>query len=472
MSLFSRQPALNAHRWLGVFLGALLFLVCISGTLVVFNQEFERWEQADVPELNTVTPSAAGRALETFIQRYPQATEHYHVVFPGSGIPRLVAENDHQAVFANAQGDLLQTEHFPWSKMLVDLHYYLHLPSTWGLLLVSALGAINCALVVSGFIAHKRIVKDAFKWRRGGTGQPGRIDLHNRFGVWASPFHAMIGITGTYFGLAGIVLTVVAQLDTQGDRQAVVDKVFTPEPTLSHRVQPPDITTALQYFETMETGHKPIFLTVHDVGTPQQFIEIYAQVPEQLIYSENYRFTSAGEFLGTAGYEDGVWGKKLIYSLYRLHFGDFAGWPVKLLYFVLGIMLTALCVSGMDIWLEKQGRPARVNRLWQGFVWGSISALAITAAVSLYFNVSSYAAFWGLLILGCSVSTLWAKMDKFTWLLICAGSCLLLLICHLVKYGEWALSPASLPVNSLLMLFIMWCGWKAHQENKINRVRH
>ncbi len=468
MSLFARQPALNAHRWMGIFLGGLLFLVCLSGTLVVFNQEFERWEQADIPEFNTVSPAAVGSAIDEFVARYPQPTEHYHVVFPSSGIPRLVVENDHKALFATQSGELLESEHFPWSKMLVDMHYYLHLPSTWGLLVVSALGAIICALVVSGFFAHKRIVKDAFKWRRGGTGQPGRIDLHNRFGVWASPFHMMIGITGTYFGLAGILLTVVAQLDTQGDREAVMDKIFTPEPVLEQPLGTPDITTALRRFNAMETGHQPIFLTVHDVGTPQQFIEIYAQVPNQLIYSENYRFDSEGKFLGTGGYENGPWGKKLIYSLYRLHFGDFAGWPVKLLYFVLGLMLTALCVSGMDVWLEKQGRPARLNRLWQGFVWGSVSALAITAAITLFVELSAYVAFWGLLLLACAMSTAWVNMNRYYWLVISAVSCLVLLMLHMAKYGGQAWSQAGWPVNSLLVAFILWCGWNAYQQRKLD----
>ena len=108
---------------------------------------------------------------------------------------------------------------------------------------------------------------------------------------------------------------------------------------------------------------------MHEVNTPEQFIEIYARVPGKMIYSENYRFDSAGNYLGTAGYADGHWGKQVVYAMYRLHFGDFAGIPSKLLYFVLGIMLTVLCISGMEIWLAKKANPPLATRLWHCVVW-------------------------------------------------------------------------------------------------------
>ncbi|MBD3586806.1 PepSY domain-containing protein [Salinimonas sp. HHU 13199] len=461
MTIFSRKPALHAHQWMGVFLSAFLYLVCLSGTLVVFNQEFERWEQPQIAEFASVSAEAVSQALTTFVSNNKEETEHYHIVFPTSGIPRLVVENDHKAVFADQQGKLLETEAFPWSKMLLDLHYYLHLPSTFGMIFVSALGAVICMLVVSGVFAHKKLVKDALKWRRGGSGQAGRIDLHNRFGIWASPFHLIIGMTGVYFGMAGLILTLVAQLDHNGDKQAVMNDIFTPEPALTQQAGFPDVEKAITAFNDMETGHKPIFLTVHDVGTPQQFIEIYAQVTNKLIYSENYRFTSAGDFIETAHYDDGHWGKQLIYSIYRLHFGDFAGVPVKVLYFILGIMLTALCVSGMDIWLSKQGNPPRLSAVWGALVWGSVSALALTATAGLVFSIPLTAMFWLLLSMGCVISFVRPEFGRRRWLKICAMSVSLLIIGYGLRHLQAAMTPASLQINSLLIVFALWCWWRA-----------
>lgn len=464
MSLFSRQPALNAHSWAGVFLGVFLYLLCLSGTLVVFNQEFERWEQPDIQEFDTVSPDAANAALNHFVAAEPGETEHYFLVFPTSGIPRFVVENDTEAYFADEQGNLLEKERFPWSKMLVQLHYYLHLPHSWGLIAVSTLGAVICMLVISGFFAHKRLVKDAFRLRRGGSGQTGRIDLHNRFGIWASPFHLMIGITGTYFGLAGIVLTLVAQIDTQGDRQAVTDRVFTPEPHLEQPVVRPDVGEAMRQFAAMQTGEVPIFLTVHDVGTPQQLIELYAQVPGKMIYSENYRFDVNGQFIGTAGYKDGQWGKQLLYSVYRLHFGDFAGLPVKLLYFILGIMLTVLCVSGMDIWLAKQGNPPRLSRVWGAMVWGTLAALALSAACSFVTDTSMVVSFWLLLGISIVAALFIAPLTARRWQFISAISCVVLILTHMAVWQGSAFTVNAIGINSLLAGFALWAGWRALKQ--------
>ncbi|WP_018982542.1 PepSY-associated TM helix domain-containing protein [Salinimonas chungwhensis] len=461
MSIFSRKPALNAHRWVGVFISAFLYLICLSGTVVVFNQELERWEQPQIEEFEQVNPRAVDKALTTFADKYPQETEHYYVVFPTSGIPRLVVENDHTAFFADKSGNLLEKEAFDWSQMVLDLHYYLHLPSSFGMIAVSALGAVICMLVITGFFAHKKLVRDAFKWRRGGSGQAGRIDLHNRFGVWASPFHLMIGVTGTYFGMAGLILALVAQVDEGGDRQAVMDKVFTPEPVLSQPTNFPAVDTAISHFNEMDTGHKPIFLTVHDVGTPQQFIEIYAQVTDKLIYSENYRFNSQGEFLDTAHYDDGHWGKQLIYSIYRLHFGDFAGLPVKGLYFVLGIMLTALCVSGMDIWLVKQTNPPRLSRVWSAVVWGSVSALSLSALGALFLPVATTLSFWALLLLACGLSVIIPGLNRRFWLRTTSISLILLLTGYAIVHQAAFMSVASLQINIALLLLAIWCWWRA-----------
>ena len=61
MDKITKQNALNAHTWVGVFLSVLLFLVCLSGTVAVFHLEFERWEQPHIEEIKNVSlPSYRG----------------------------------------------------------------------------------------------------------------------------------------------------------------------------------------------------------------------------------------------------------------------------------------------------------------------------------------------------------------------------------------------------------------------------
>ena len=462
MDKTTKQNALNAHNWVGVFLSVLLFLVCLSGTVAVFHLEFERWEQPHIQEMDNVSPQVIEKAMDTFLAQNPDESHHLYVVFPTSDIPRLVVENEHKAYFADQEGNLLEEESVSFTQMLVDLHLYLNLPQSWGMILVSALGAIICTLVITGIIAHKRMSKDAFKLRRGGNGQQAQIDLHNRFGLWAAPFHLVIGITGAYFGMAGIILVTVATLNYNGDRDAVVNQIFTPDPVLAPQEGKPAIGKAFAQMETLAPEKSPIFLTVHEVGEPEQFIEIYAKAPNRMIYAEGYRFDTAGNFVGVAGYEFGEWGKQLVWAMYRLHFGDFAGMTSKWLYFVLGVMLTMLCVSGMEVWLSKKAHPPLASRLWYSVVWGSVSALALTAIADMFISGSLIAVFWCVMAVNTVLTVVLKRMTKPVWLLISGFSVLLLLTLYVVVHGEASFNVASLQLNIPMLAYVVWSVLRAN----------
>ncbi|WP_394220552.1 PepSY-associated TM helix domain-containing protein [Alteromonas gracilis] len=461
MDKLTKQNALNAHTWVGIFLSVLLFLVCLSGTIAVFHLEFERWEQPHIEEMENVSPAVIEKAMDTFLTQNTEASHHLYVVFPTSDIPRLVVENDHAAYFADSEGNLLEKESVSFTQMLVDLHLYLNLPHSWGMILVSALGAIICTLVITGVIAHKRIAKDAFKLRRGGNGQQAQIDLHNRFGLWAAPFHLIIGVTGAYFGLAGIILVVVASLNYGGDRDAVIDQIFTPDPVLEPQEGKPAIGKAFSQMESLAPEKSPIFLTVHKVGEPEQFIEIYAKAPNRMIYAEGYRFDTEGNFIGVAGYEFGEWGKQLVWAMYRLHFGDFAGLTSKWLYFVLGVMLTMLCVSGMEIWLSKKAHPPLASRLWYSTVWGSVSALALTAVVDMFYAGSLIAVFWCLMLVNTAATVGIKSLTKPVWLLISGVSVLVLLAAYAAVHQHATFTVASLQLNIPMAVYVIWSLYRA-----------
>jgi uncharacterized iron-regulated membrane protein len=465
----TKQNALRAHSWAGVFLSVLLFLVCLSGTIAVFHFEFERWEQPHIQEMDSVTPATIEKAMDAFLTQNTEESHHLFVVFPTSDIPRLVVENDHNAYFADEEGNLIEKESVSFTEMLVDLHLYLNLPHSWGMIFVSALGAILCTLIVTGIVAHKRISRDAFKLRRGGNGQQNQIDLHNRFGLWASPFHTVIAITGVYFGLAMVVMTVVAELNYGGDRQAVTDQVFTPDPILTPQVGKPEIGKAFAQMETLAPEKSPLFLTVHEVGEPEQFIEIYAKAPNRMIYAESYRFDTKGNYVGVAGYEFGEWGKQLAWSVYRLHFGDFAGMVSKWLYFVLGVMMTMLCVSGMEIWLAKKGHPSLATRLWYSVVWGSVSALALTAIADMFYSGSLIAVFWCLMVVNTALTVAIKRLNKSVWLMVSGISVLLLLVCYSVVHGTASITIASLQLNIPMTIYVCWSIYRANTLLKRER---
>jgi len=97
-----------------------------------------------------------------------------------------------------------------------------------------------------------------------------------------------------------------------------------------------------------------------------------------------------GNLKGSYHLSDGPAGRQIAASLYDLHFGSFGGWPVKLIYAILGFGLTVMISAGMDIWLTKsaeKGKPRPlVHRLWTVLIYGAPAMIALTFAISMGFT--------------------------------------------------------------------------------------
>lgn len=374
---------LSGHTALGLALSALLYIVCLSGTLVVFHNEFSRWEQPGVTEIEAVTPQTVETLLENVLGRLEETPDQVTLVLPTPDVPRLVAGAGEDYWVAEADGTLGEAVAHAFSEFLVTLHMYLHLPAVAGITLVGLLGVMMLGLVLTGFLAHPRIFRDAFQFRRGKSARLGETDLHNRLSVWAAPFHITIALTGALLGLATIGAYALALVFHNGDFEAVFPPIFGGETETGPAPDGvADVATAYRNFQAERPDLAAWLIYVNGPGTEAQNIEILTQVPGQLAYFDGVQFDSAGTMIGATGMSDGEAGQNMAAAVYSLHFGWFGGLPVKLAYLALGLALTAVCASGFTLWLIKRrekGRPSpRLERGWIAVVWGAPAVLAAT----------------------------------------------------------------------------------------------
>ena len=194
---------LSAHSGLGLAVGVLMYVICLTGAIIVFFQELERWEQPNIAEYERLSPAKMQHAVDNFYQQVDTSEKPLYIVLPTQALPRThVADGDHEW-WVNQDGTLADKVQSQWTHFLTELHVNLHIPNQVGLVIVGILGVMLTALVLSGLLAHVRILKDAFRLRWGGTGQQQQIDLHNRLSVWALPFHFVIAVTGSFFWCCG-----------------------------------------------------------------------------------------------------------------------------------------------------------------------------------------------------------------------------------------------------------------------------
>ena len=148
-------------------------------------------------------------------------------------------------------------------------------------------------------------------------------------------------------------------------------------------------------------------------------------------------------------------GRQVLYSVYRLHFGHFGGLPVRIAYLLMGLAITVVSVSGVNIWLARRGGRSRVNDVWCAVVWGAPLALsacflaAITvgfSGVGAAFTIAALVALGVSLFLSDEVATA-SFLKKFTALLLLAA-----VVVHVSRFGVSDIPAAVLGVNGLFTL--------------------
>ena len=393
--LMSRIPAgfvravLRGHSSLGLAFAALIYLICLSGSIAVFAHEFQRWESASGPHVTEAAPDAVQTAFAGAIAAGGPGVEHVYITLPSPDFPRLLlhvdADTDREFL-ADASGKIAPGQAFAWTEFITRLHINLHLPVTWGIFLVGLIGVALLSSLVSGILAHPRIFRDAFHLRLGGSKRLQEADLHNRLGVWALPFHIFISLTGAFLGLTTIIVGVLGMAMFNGDANKVYALFFPPPPVDDPRPAP--VLNLKPMFAKLpqDGGRLTYIFTEHP--TEQGGAALFnVKQPDRMAGTDSYAFRRDASLYNVQKAADNNLGEDLLGGMGQLHFGWFGGGIVKVIYFALGLALTDLAASGVNIWLarrrDKGRRAPRWERAWAATVWGQPAGFAAAAVAGL-----------------------------------------------------------------------------------------
>lgn len=391
------RAMLAGHSALGLAFAALIYIVCLSGTLSVFIFELQRWEQPDAPHV--AAPISADIAAAATRNGYAQsvkdnAAHDLTVTGPSARSPWLLVNyRDHEtnvdgAWVANDQGELVARVATPFSDFIGNLHMHLHLPRTWGLFLVGLTGVALLSSLISGLLSHPRLFKDAFALRWGGSKRLQEADLHNRLGVWGLPFHVVVSLTGALLGLSTLIVGVLAMAAYDGNSEAAFAAILGPQPGPSEVAAPlPDVAAMIRAVEAETPGATFTNLSVGHVGHAEQLVSLGISTPQQIAFSEAYHFDGDGRPRGVTGLENGSVGQQILGVLQPLHFGWFGGLTIKLIYGLLGLGLTIVTHTGVTIWLARRRDKGRAvpgwERVWSAVGWGQPFGFGVAAVLAL-----------------------------------------------------------------------------------------
>ncbi|WP_390550326.1 PepSY-associated TM helix domain-containing protein [Qipengyuania sp. MTN3-11] len=366
------------HQWVGLKLSLFMTFILFTGTLAVMSAEIDWLLQPSlrVSPVSVEGPVAWAEIAEN-AARHPGVAKANRIDAPTASAfaAKVTVENGAGDLFFlhahPTTGEITGTG--PWvgaQRVLRNMHRHLNLPVWIGVPIVSSLAFLLLVSLVSSFIVYK-------KWWRG-FGKPLRSrdartwwgDFHRLAGVWSLWFVALITLTSIWYFVEslggeapphpGVEREADAGPIRPGNMAASIDAALAAYPGLEvDAVQLPGEDGVLQV-----TG---------------DFEAVLVRPRSNAVFVDS---RTAQVLLTTDGRDLGLH-QRISEMADPLHFGFFGGYWTKVPWFLFGLALTGLAVSGAAIYslriARERGDRPRLARgfkgMWQGMAgWRWLSA--------------------------------------------------------------------------------------------------
>jgi uncharacterized iron-regulated membrane protein len=363
------------HKWTSLVCTIFLLIICLTGLPLVFHHEIEHWLD-DAKPLSDVPANTPPANLDKLVASAKS-------MYPGEVIDYLFFDPDEPQVFvgmAKKPGDGQASGHavrmdgrtgdvlldgppytedkFSFMGIMLALHVDLFagLP---GELFLGFMGLLFCVAIVSGVVLYGPFMKKL----EFGTVRAARstrlkwLDLHNLLGIVTLVWAFVVGVTG-----------VINELSTPLFRLwQSTELVRILEPYKGQTV-PTELASAQLAADTAKKalpGNEVSFIAFpgNAFGSPHHYIA-WMRGDTPLTSKLNTPVLVDGKTGALTTVAKMPWYLTALEVSRPLHFGDYAGLPLKIIWALLDLITIVVLVSGLYLWLaRRRATEARINEL-------------------------------------------------------------------------------------------------------------
>ncbi|WP_212006612.1 PepSY domain-containing protein [Chitinophaga sp. HK235] len=349
MKQYWHQKLFSIHRVTGLIAGLMLLFVSITGSLLVFSEETDEalhhdtWHLTPGPQrkplfelLDNAGKSLRGGTPYLFFSRLPQTPEEPAIVRAEYGPDFKVY------LFLNPYtGEVIHqhTNTGYFSGFLVYLHFSLLSGKTGAQIMLLTGILLFISLLTGCWVYRKSVFKVlTFRVKPEWNSRTRRWrNLHRIVGVWALLFNLLIAFTG-----------FMMELKVLDNRKNTANPYTGAPIPIHYEALLTKAADQIPGFEAM--GIRP----PKKAGDP---VRILGHAHEAAIwgrYSSSVHFDLNGNVKKTVNFSQAPFGDKFNAAMAPLHFGNYGGIPIKILYSLLGLTPGILSISGILIWYRRK----------------------------------------------------------------------------------------------------------------------
>lgn len=384
----------NTHTVSGIVISVALFVCFLAGAFALFQEDINKWEATTkateitvdyhkvLATLKNVGYTMEGRTF--FMQKMDNPTPFVMVIsrpVRSTSNTKLLKTNNN----LNPNGFIsvkIDTKTYriidresaePKNHLgtfLYHLHYFDQIPKI-GMYLAGLISLFFLFAIVTGTIIHwKKISTNFFTFRLKASLKNLWTDAHVALGIIGLPFQFMYAITGTLLGLSILVLLPSSMVLYNGNQGKLL-KHLAPAYTSFEKANSPLtntpnlnelITKAKKELNVEKALITSVNLTNYNDDNSHFMIEFRKSKSNSfyddahIIYKLKDETVVQKKLAENSSYKGGA----VLHTVRKLHFGQFGGYFIKLLFFLLSIITCFVILSGVMVWLKS-----RDNKLYQ-----------------------------------------------------------------------------------------------------------
>ena len=349
------------HKWSSLVCTLFMLLLCLTGLPLIFSHEIDHWLHADIQprSMPVGTPDASlDQVLASAQSRHPQLVTQFlsrDVAEPEMwsvtmGRNAVETENTHTLIVDARTAEVLGEPKFDEGFMHVMLRLHVDLfAGLPGTLFLGLMGLLLLIAIISGVVLYapfmRKLTFGTVRHER--SSRVRWLDLHNLLGIVTLIWMSTVALTGVINTLAEPVVKFW-QYDQMSDMLAPYKNK--PAPTARASLQR-SAEAASAFEPTMQLG----FIAMPGTNfSSQHHYAMFMRGKEPLTAK---LFKPVLVDVTTARVADSrptPWYITAVLVSQPLHFGNYGGMPMKIIWALLDIATIIVLGSGLFLWFKRK----------------------------------------------------------------------------------------------------------------------
>lgn len=342
------KKILQIHSWLGLISGLFILIMGVTGSILVFHKEIDYQIEKEYLFVNINDEINIDKAIITVQNKYKNwdtritsfNAKNEAIVFD------LRKDNNtkRKKLFIHPTNgkiikDIDANTHF--TRWLLKLHYSLHL-ETVGKIIILIIGFLFFLSLITGLILYRKSIVKVLSFKV-------KLKRKNRRSFFSS-IHRIVGVWSLLLNFLLVITGILMSY-------SVTVNAFKKPKEISHSIINISINQTLK---NIKENHPTFYPEYIKLPTQENLpITIYGNFNDDFfLWSKYYNRikidNKKGGEITIIKNRDSSISNKFNSMIHNLHFGNYGGILVKILYSFIGISAPALSITGFCIWYYRK----------------------------------------------------------------------------------------------------------------------